>query len=470
MDHQYELVVIGGGPGGYSAALRGAALGLKTLLVEKEHLGGTCLNHGCIPTKSLLHSASLYRKLESAGTFGIRTGEIGFDYPKIQQRRAAVVHNLVEGLAGLLKTAGVAVWPGRAGLLSANRVQVTFPGGEQRIAGAKNLLIATGGSEVVPPVPGIELPGVICAEEALALPELPSSLAIIGGGVIALEMATIFAAFHVSVTIVQRSILLRREDREMVRRLAPNLRRQRIRVLTETALREISAAPEGGLVLAVEGPRGEETLAVEKVLVAVGRQPSFGGLNLAGAGIDFSERGIAVDAGMAAAVPGVYAAGDAADPGYFLAHTAFHQGLAAAENAAGGSASFSAKAIPVCIFTDPPLARAGLTEEQAREEGYPVQVGKFPFSASGKAFLRDETAGVVKIVAGGEQGTVLGVHILGPHAPDLIQEGTLAVAAGAKVKDLEKLIHPHPTLSETLWEAALAASGLPLHLAPRRGR
>ncbi len=467
---QFQLAVIGGGPGGYSAALRGAELGLKTLLVEKERPGGTCLHHGCIPTKSLLYSASLYRKLKDAATFGILTGAVFFDYDKVQQRKDAVVSSLVGGLEGLLKAAGVTVWRGTAHLAAKNRIEVVLPGGERRGAGAEQLIIATGSSEVVPPVSGIDLPGVIYSREALEWPELPASLAVIGGGVIALEMASLFASFDVPVTVVQRSILLRREDREMVRRLTPYLRRQKIKVMTETALRGISAAPEGGLTLAVEGPRGESTLSVEKVLVAVGRRPSFGGLDLAASGIAFSEAGIAVDERMATAAPGVYAVGDVADPGYFLAHTAVHQGLVAAGNAAGVESAFNAGAVPVCIFTSPELARVGLTEEQAREKGISVRVGKFPFSANGKAFLQGEGEGIVKIIADAGDGTVLGVHILGPHASDLIQEGTLAVAAGAKAGDLAQLIHPHPTLSETAWEAALAVFGRPLHLAAGRRR
>ena len=462
---QFQLTVIGGGPGGYSAALRGAALGLKTLLVERERPGGTCLNHGCIPTKSLLHSASLYRELKGAATFGIHAGEVGFDYGRVQERKVSVVESLVGGLEGLLKAAGVELWPGRADLLPEKRIQVTLPGGEGRIAETDKLIIATGASEIVPPVDGMDLPGVIHSREALAMTELPGSLAVIGGGVIALEMATIFAAFGVPVTIVQRSILLRREDREMVRRLTPYLRKAGIRILTETALREISAVPEGGLSLTVEGPRGEEKVTAEKVLVAVGRRPDFGELDLAARGIEHSERGIEIDEKMATSAPGVYALGDAAHPGYFLAHTAMHQGLAAAENAAGGSVAFNAGAIPVCIFTHPELARAGLTEEEAAARGHAVKVGKFPFSANGKAFLQGEGEGTVKIIADAGSGALLGVHILGPRASDMIQEGTLAVAAGAKASDLVRLIHPHPTLSETVWEASLSLFGRPLHLA-----
>jgi dihydrolipoamide dehydrogenase len=465
MEH-YRLTVIGGGPGGYTAALRAAALGLKTLLVEKEHLGGTCLNHGCIPTKTLHYSASLFQKLKDASEYGFSTGPVGVDYGRIQERKTAVVAHLVEGLGGLLKNAGVTVSFGQARLAAPNRVELELPGGERCAVETDQVILATGSEEIVPETPGMELPGVIFSREALALKQVPQSLAVVGGGVIALEMASLFAAFGASVTIVQRSILLRREDREMVRRLTPFLRRQGIKILTEAPLQRIEQ-DENGLALVLNTPRGAETVSAATVLVAVGRKASFGGLDLAAAGIRHGPAGIAVGETMATNIPGIFAAGDATAPGYFLAHVASHQGLVAAENAAGGSASFSGKAVPLCIFTQPELARVGLTEEEAREKYGAVKVGKFPFSANGKAFLQGEGDGVVKIIADGDSGTVLGVHILGPHASDLIQEGTLAVAAGAKITDLEELIHPHPTLSEAVWEAALAVNKAPIHLALR---
>ncbi|MEW5784016.1 MAG: dihydrolipoyl dehydrogenase [Bacillota bacterium] len=464
---RYQLTVIGGGPGGYAAALHAAALGLKTILIEREHLGGTCLNHGCIPTKSLAYSAFLYRKLKEAHTYGFDTGVVSFDYAAIEARKASVVSELVGRLAGLLKSAGVEVCFGEARALSPVRFAVQLPGGEKRVVETEQTILATGSEEIIPPVPGINLPGVIYSREALALTRLPVSLAVVGGGVIALEMASIFAAFGVSVTIIQRSILLRREDREMVRRLTPFLRRQGIKIMTEAPLQRIVQDGDG-LRLVVHTMRGEEAVIAEKVLIAIGRKASSGGLEPAVLGIAAGEAGFQVAESMETNVPGIYAVGDAATPGFFLAHVASHQGIVAAENAAGREVLFHANAVPVCIFTHPELARVGLTEEEAREKGYPVRTGKFPFSANGKAFLQGEGDGVVKIVADGDTGTVLGVHILGPHASDLIQEGTLAVAYGARVDDLQQLIHPHPTLSEALWEAALSVTGAPLHLESRR--
>ncbi|MBS4023463.1 MAG: dihydrolipoyl dehydrogenase [Dethiobacter sp.] len=462
MEH-YQLTVIGGGPGGYAAALRAAALGQKTLLIEKETLGGTCLNHGCIPTKTLFHSAQLYNKIKKAGEFGFSTGEVTFSYGKIQDRKIAVVDKLVTGLSGLLKRAGVETCFGTAQLISANLVEIEKADGNRLRAGTDKIILAPGSEEIIPSVTGIELPGILTSREALALREVPSSLAVIGGGVIAVEMASIFASFGCSVTIVQRSIILRREDREMVRRLIPYLRKQGIKIMTDTQLEKIEQSANG-YALTVSARQKEETVKAEAVLVAVGRKASSGGLDLNSLGIKCSSRGIDVSDTMETSAAGVYAIGDAAAPGYFLAHVATHQGIVAAENAAGLQSVFKGEVVPVCIFTQPELARVGLTEEEAREKGYDVKVGKFPFSANGKAFLQGEGEGAVKIVCDGKDGPVLGVHILGPHASDLIQEGALAVSAGIKISELADLIHPHPTLSEAVWEAALTVGKSPLHL------
>ncbi len=466
MEH-YHLTVIGGGPGGYTAALRAAAIGKKTLLIEKERLGGTCLNHGCIPTKTLYHCAGLYHKIKKAHEFGFSTGEVGFSFEKIQERKDGVVDSLVNNLAVLLKKAGVATLAGRAQIISPRLVSVESGDGKQVQFGTDKIIIATGSSEMIPSLPGVEMKGILTSREALAIRSVPESLAIIGGGVIAVEMASIFASFGSSVTIIQRSILLRREDREMVRRLMPYLRKQGIKIMTETKIEEIKAG-ENDFALTVTTAKGKQTLKQKSVLVSVGRKPDTGGLDLNAAGIRFSDRGIEVNDIMETNVPGIYAIGDVAAPGYFLAHVAAHQGIVAAENASGLQASFKNKAIPICIFTQPEYSRVGLTEEEAREKGYDVRIGKFPFSANGKAFLQGEADGVVKIISDGVSGPILGVHILGPHASDLIQEGALAVSAAISSKELAELIHPHPTLSEAVWEAAFAVGNSPIHVSQRQ--
>ena len=300
--------------------------------------------------------------------------------------------DLVGNLHQLMQHAKVELCFGTAVALSPRQVAVRLPGGKERRVETEQIIIATGSEEVVPPLPGIDLPGVIYSREALALKELPASLAVLGGGVIALEMASIFASFGVAVTVIQRSILLRREDREMVRRLTPYLRRQGIKIMTEAPLQRIESNGDY-LQVVINTARGEAGVIAERVLVAVGRRPSTGALDLSAAGIAGSGNGIAVSKTMETSVPGIYAVGDVAVPGYFLAHTAAHQGMVAAENAAGRSALFDDHAIPACIFTYPELARVGLTEEEARARGNPVKVGKFPFSANGKAFLQGEVTG-----------------------------------------------------------------------------
>ena len=462
--HHYQLTIVGGGPGGYTTALRGAALGLKTLLIEKDSIGGTCLNHGCIPTKVLTNTASIYQKIKKADEFGFTTGAVGFSFQKIQARKTAIVDQLTNGLQKLLKGASVDIWYGDARTESPSRLAVKLHDGATRHVTTDKLVLATGSEEILPSLPGMALPGVITSWEALALEDVPPKLSVIGGGVIALEMASIFASFGSAVTIVHRSErLLRRMDLEMVRRLAIFLRRQGIEIKMNTPLQEIKE-DGAGLLLTANTNSGTESMAADKVLLSIGRKACFGNLDLDALALDYSPQGIGVNEYMETNINGVYAVGDVTAPGYFLAHVATHQGLVAAQNAADQRAVFHGNVVPVCLFTNPELASAGLTEEGAKEKGYDVKVGKFPFSANGKAVTQGEADGLVKLVSDAANGVVLGVHILGPHASDLIQEGTLAVSQGVKVSDLAGLIHPHPTLSEAVWEASLSiTTGSALH-------
>ncbi len=467
MNDAYQLVVVGAGPGGYAAALRASVLGMKTLLVEKDTPGGTCLNRGCIPTKTFHYSAYLYSKLKEASKYGLTVADPGVDFSLVQQRKQQVVSEQVKGLQGLLKNEGVEVVLGRAHFVPNGKLEIERnDDGETQTVTAEKFIIATGSEEVVPQIPGINLPGIMTSREALELTSLPSSMAVIGGGVIAVEMASIFAEFGVEVTIIQRSELLRREDREMIKRLSTFLRRRGINIITGSVLKEIKES-ESGYTLGVKEKDTEKEYTAEKILVAVGRKPSCKGLNPEVVKLEYDEEGIKVDENMETSQPGIYAVGDVTSSGYFTAHTAFHQGIVAAENAAGKKSSFNDKVIPVCIFSQPQLARAGMTEEQARERGYRVKTGKFPFSANGKAFLQEEGDGIVKIVGDEDTGTTLGVHILGPQASELIQEGSLAVASGTRISELADLIHPHPTLSEAVWEAAMSFSKTSLHVKGR---
>ncbi len=468
MSEKYQVTIIGGGPGGYLAALRAASLGLKTAVVEKEALGGVCLNHGCIPTKVLTHGASLYRRIHKADEFGFNLGNIEFSFKRLQEKKKAVVGELTGHIAELLKNSRVDLFSGTAKALNVNQVAVTRKSGEDVTLETENIILATGSEEIFPPTPGLDLPGVITSWEALALEELPETLAVIGGGVIALEMASIFLGLGVKVTIVHRSErFLRRMDLEMVRRLSTYLRRSGLHIMMNTPVKRIEESG-GGLKLIVNGKKGEESIEAEKVLLSVGRQASFGSQDLEALGVEYDPAGIKVNSRMETTAPGIYAVGDVTAPGYFLAHVAYHQGLVAAENIAGLDAHFDGSVVPGCLFTDPELACVGMSEEEAKEEGLDdLQIGKFPFSACGKAVTQGEEEGAVKIIAAGKEQRVIGVHILGPHASDLIQEGTLAVKKGTGASELAELIHPHPTLSESVWEAAMAINKTPLHFGRR---
>ena len=468
MSEKYKVVVIGGGPGGYLAALRAGSLGLKTALVEKDALGGVCLNHGCIPTKVLTHGAAMYRRLQSAGDFGFSFKEFEFNYPRLQAKKKEVVSELVGHIGEMIENRKVDYFHGIARAESANLVNVALSGGEQLKLETENIILATGSDEIIPPTPGIDLPGIMTSKEALALEELPASMAVIGGGVIALEMASIFMGLGVKVTIVHRSErLLRRMDLEMVRRLQNYMRKSGLNIMMNSPIKVIEAA-ENGYKLTVETRKGEEIVEAESVLLAVGRKPAFGEQDLDLLKVHYESSGIRVNSKMQTAAAGIYAVGDATYPGYFLAHTAYHQGIVAAENIAGLSSEFDGSAVPACLFTDPELSSVGLSEEEAKEKGLEnIKTGKFPFSANGKAATQGENEGTVKIITAGAEDKVIGMHILGPHSSDLIQEGTLAVAKGVTAAEMSELIHPHPTLCESVWEAAMGISKVSLHLTRR---
>ncbi len=468
MNETYKVVIIGGGPGGYLAALRAGSLGLKTAVVEKDTLGGVCLNHGCIPTKVLTHGAAMYRRLKTADEFGFIISDLKFDYPVLQKKKQAVVSELVEHIDELMANKNVEVFYGEAFAESANRVVIKKSGEEDKVLETENVILATGSDEIYPPTPGIDLPGIITSKEALALEKLPETMAVIGGGVIALEMASIFIGLGVKVTIVHRSErLLRRMDLEMVRRLTTYLRKSGLEIMMNSPI-EVIEKEEGGYKLTVNTRKGQEIVKAESLLLAVGRKASFGGQDLDSLGVQYEKAGIKVNSKMETSVPGIYAVGDATLPNYFLAHTAYHQGIVAAENIAGIEAHFDGTAVPSCLFTDPELSCVGLSEEEAKEKGLEnIKTGKFPFSANGKAATQAESEGAVKIITAGENDKIVGVHILGPHASDLIQEGTAAIAKGLTAKDMAEMIHPHPTLCESVWEAAMGIDKAALHLTRR---
>ncbi len=457
-----RIVVIGGGPGGYVAALRASQLGAQVTLVEEGSLGGVCLNVGCIPTKALLRSAEVFHMVSEAAHFGVRVGKPEVDWPAVQARKAKVVKRLTGGVRVLLKRAGVQVVQGRGCLAGPTQVTVAGPDGEQSLS-AERVIVATGSSPMQLPIPGADLPGVLDSTGALALEALPASMLIVGGGAVGLEFATLFATLGVEVTVVEMlPRLAPLADADIGDALRKALTAQGVKVHLDTRITGIEKG-QGGLVAHLQGPAGEVSSEAEKVLLAAGRRANVADLGLEAAGVAFDRRGIQVDERMATNVPGVYAIGDVVG-GTMLAHVAMHQGEVAAENAMGQEARMRYNAVPSCIFSRPEAASVGLTEEAAREQGHDVRVGRFPFGANGKAIAAGESDGFVKIVAEGRYGAVLGLHIVGPHASDLILEGGLGLTLESTLDEIAATIHAHPTLGEALAEASLVALDRALHL------
>jgi len=457
----FDLCIIGAGTGGYVAALKAAQEGKKTLLIEKQALGGTCLNKGCIPTKALLKSAEKWEDLLHCEAFGLKITAPSFSWDKIQTRKTAVITQLGSGIAQLLKANKVTMLTGTAKLAAKNTVSIKNKAAVKTIT-AENIILATGSLPAKPPINGNTLPGVLTSDELLDLQQLPNSMVIIGAGVIGLEFACILTAFGCKVTLVEMlPSILPPGDIDIQRRLGLALRKKGITVKVKAAVQSIKQRGEE-LSLAIMANGKEETLAAEKVLIATGRQPNFCLEELNNLGIAYTKHGITVDEHMQTSLPGIYAVGDVTGKS-MLAHSAAHQGLVAVANILGTATVMDYKAIPSCVFTQPEIAFVGLTEQQCKEQGLPVAISKFNFAGNGKAITMGETDGLVKLIAEQTTQKILGCHIIGPHASDLIMEGTLAVQQSLTAQQLINTIHPHPTLSEAMSEAALGLFGKMLH-------
>ncbi len=455
----YDVAIIGGGPGGYVAAIKAAQLGGKVFLAEEKELGGTCLNWGCIPTKAMFHSAKLFSQANHGAQYGLVFDNLKLDYGKVASHRSQVVETLVKGVHSLMKANAIDVAKGRASIPAAGKVVV----GDEQVE-AKNIIIATGSSQGTPPIPGIDSPGVMTTDDILASDQLPQSLLVLGGGVVGVEFASIMSAFGVEVTLVEMLPgLLSTLDSELGRRLSVCMRKSGVDIHVNSKVCSITER-DGKLEVEIEGKKGRQHLTVEKVLLAAGRVPNLGGLDLDGLNIDYDRQGIKVDSTMLTNVPGIYAIGDCV-PGPMLAHVASHQGIVAAENIMGNKLEMDYRVIPSCVFSLPEVASVGLSEEQAKELGE-VQVSKFPFAANGKALAQGATEGMVKMVAN-QEGTILGVHIIGPQASDLVAEGAVAVQTNMTAAQLAHIIHAHPTLAETVAEAAHGLSGGFIHFQNR---
>jgi len=461
-----DLIVIGGGPGGYVAAIRAAQLGAKVTLVEEDRVGGTCLNRGCIPTKALYKNAQIIQTLKKSADFGIQLPGFSLDMPKVQERKREVVDRLCAGVGQLLKGNRVEVISGKGSLVDRSTVAVTVPSGNRELIKGKNILIATGSVPAKIPVDGLDLPGVITSNEALEIDYVPKKMVIIGGGVVGIEFAGIFQSFGTEVTVVEfLPRILPPVDEEIVRRATMYLKKQGIKIETGMRVKEISGK-QGELKVLAEGKNGEQEFCGELVLVSAGRSINIAGLNLDEAGVAYERGGIKVNNRFETSAPGVYAIGDVIG-GQMLAHVASDEGKAAVENMLGLEGHINYDAVPSCVFSFPEIASVGLTEEEAKKRGISYLAGKFMFAANGKALTMGEGDGLVKVLAEESTKKVIGVHILGPHASDLIHEGVLAVEHGLSTADIGRTIHAHPTLAESFLESVMGVENRAIHIMPQ---
>ncbi|MGH3008185.1 MAG: dihydrolipoyl dehydrogenase [Gaiellaceae bacterium] len=461
-----DVAVLGGGPGGYTAAIRAAQLGAKVACIEKEpELGGTCLRVGCIPTKAWVQTAFALREAEeSFAKFGVQVGEAKLDFGASNAWKEGVVKQMTQGVAGLFKANGVEWVKGKGAFKDANTIAVE--GGED--VTFKSAIIATGSFPLRPPIDGLDSPRCVDSTGLLAQEDVPGRLVILGGGIIGCEFASIFNRFGSEVTIVEMlEGLIPQEDADAATELAKQFSKRGISLQLG---KQCTKVEDDGSQLTVHFGEGE-TVQADLMLVSVGRGPLVEGIGLEAAGVEFDKRaGIATDDHRRTSVPHIYAVGDCA--GYWqLAHTAFREGEVAAENAAGHEAVMEERAVPRPIYTDPEIAAVGLTEAEAREEyGDDVAVGQFPWAANARAVMQDETVGWVKSIHETRYGELLGLVMVGPHVTDMVEAGVVALDAESTVETIADGIAPHPTLSEAIKEAGLVALGRAIHVPNRKPR
>ncbi len=468
----YDLLVIGGGPGGYVACLRAAQLGMKTVCIEeRDALGGTCLNTGCIPSKALLDSSHRFHQIANeAGEHGIRVGQVELDLKVLMGRKEKIVGELTGGIKTLFKRNKIKWIQGKARILEAGSVEVTGQDGQKQAVKAKAIVLATGSLPVS--LAGLEFDGfrILSSTDALSLTEVPQHLIVVGGGAIGLELGQVWHRLGAKVTVVELfPHILPHADLRLAKRMAHILKKQGIAIHTETRIKEAKVR-DHNVQLLLETRSRSMDLEGDKVLVAVGRKANIKGLGLNALGVQYDNDSgkILVGHDSATSLKGLYAVGDIID-GPMLAHKASEEGIAVAEIIAGERTErVSHDVLPSVVYTSPEMAGVGLTEEDAQKmteiEGREIHVGSFPFLASGRAKCAGEAEGMVKVIADGKMEQVLGVHILGPHASELIAEAAVAMELGAGVKDIIEICHAHPTLSEAVKEAFLAVDKRALHI------
>ena len=461
-----SVIVIGGGPGGYVAAIRAAQLGAKVTLIEKQHLGGTCLNIGCIPTKCLLHSAELIEDIKNQGKeIGVEVSGLTVNFPQIIKHKNDISKKLTSGVAGLLKMNKVKKVDGIATFTGPKQLEVTKPDGSKEAMTADAIIIATGSINAQPPIPGLkENPNCIDSTGALSLEKLPKSMVVVGAGVIGLELACAYAAFGTKITIVEaQATMLPMLDGDLTKIGVEHMKKMGMEFNLECPVQSIEPSAVGAKVVCKNKAGETVVFEGEKVLYALGRKANTASLNLEAGKLDNDRGRIIVSDRMETSVPGVYAIGDCVFGKAQLAHTASAMGEVAAENICGHDSVYVEKTNPTCVYIEPEAASVGLTEEQCKAQGIDYKVGKFPMAANGKALILNGGEGLVKIIAGKEYGEILGKHIIGPRATDLIAEGALAIGEEMTLDELINTIHSHPTVTETMREAALHAEKRAIH-------
>jgi dihydrolipoamide dehydrogenase len=454
------VLVIGGGPGGYVAAIRAAQLGGKVTLVEKDKVGGTCLNRGCMPTKAMLHTSEIYEKATTSADIGIIGRDVAVDWPKVQAFRASIVEKLTGGVKALVKMNKIKLVKGSAVFTGPKSVKV----GDQELS-ADKIIIASGSCPIIPGIPGVkDSKACINSTECLELDHIPESMLVIGAGVVGLELGSVYARYGTKVTVVEMlDKILPSMDGELTGILLGKLKKEGLDIQLSSQVTAVKDTGSGADV-SVKGPKGETTIHAEKILVSIGRSPDTGELNLSAAGIRADDRGfINTNEKLETNVDGVYAVGDATGK-MMYAHAAMAMGEAAAENAMGGNSTFNPMASPSCAYIGPEIASVGFTEEKAKELGIAYKVGKFPTSANGRSLVEECEDGMIKVLVGNKYDEILGVHILAPNATELIEESALAIRLEATADEFISTIHCHPTVSEGVRECVMAAEKRAIHI------
>lgn len=466
MTKEYDVVIIGGGTGGYVAAIRASQLGLKAAVVEKGKLGGTCLHAGCIPSKALLRSAEVYSTAKNAAAFGVIAPEVGLDFSRVQERKAEITDRLFKGVQHLMKKGKIDVYEGKGRILESRNILVEFNNGEENITLApKNIVIATGSRPRT--FPGLEADGtyVMTSDEALQMEELPKSIIIVGGGVIGIEWASMLVDFGLEVTVIEfADRIIPTEDADISKEVQRLMKKKGVKIVTGARVLPHTLEKGEGVTIKAECKGEEKIFSADKLLVSVGRLPNIETISLENTGIDVARGFIVTNEFYQTSEPNIYAIGDVIG-GLQLAHVASYEGIIAVEHMAGKDpAPLNSSLVSKCIYSNPEVASVGLTEEEAKLRGYGVKTGKFSFRAIGKALVFGESDGFVKLVVEEGSNKLLGAHMVGPHVTDMITEAGLARVLEATSMDIARTIHPHPTLAEAIGEAALAVDGLAIHV------